>query len=219
MKKIMFKDKYGLTQAVLEGRKNMTRRIVTNYNFNLWEGRQIMLGYDPESNTQQYGLLSDDGSGEVVRKQLLKYPCRCGDVFAVAQSYENLGYTKKWVEINIKPNPNAKPTDPFKKKYPGWNNKMFVPAELNKAHKIRITNIKVERLQDISDEDCLREGVLRSDKYAMPYGITEVTAPNGLFFYYSSPREAFAALIDKVSGKGTWESNPWVYTYEFKLIK
>lgn len=30
--------------------------------------------------------------------------------------------------------------------------------------------------------------------------------------------KAFAALIDKVSGKGTWDSNPWVFVYEFKLI-
>ena len=33
-----------------------------------------------------------------------------------------------------------------------------------------------------------------------------------------SPREAFSALIDKVSGKGAWESNPFVWAYEFKLI-
>ena len=30
--------------------------------------------------------------------------------------------------------------------------------------------------------------------------------------------EAFAALIDKVSGKGTWKSNPWVFVYEFELM-
>ena len=31
-------------------------------------------------------------------------------------------------------------------------------------------------------------------------------------------REAFALLIDKVSGKGTWESNPWVVAYSFELV-
>lgn len=35
---------------------------------------------------------------------------------------------------------------------------------------------------------------------------------------FDTPREAFAALIDKVSGKGTWESNPYVFVYEFELI-
>ena len=36
---------------------------------------------------------------------------------------------------------------------------------------------------------------------------------------FDTPREAFAALIDKVSGKGTWESNPYVWVYEFELMK
>lgn len=36
--------------------------------------------------------------------------------------------------------------------------------------------------------------------------------------FFSSPQRAYADLIDKISGKGTWESNPWVVTYEFKLI-
>lgn len=36
---------------------------------------------------------------------------------------------------------------------------------------------------------------------------------------FDTPREAFAALIDKVSGKGTWESNPYVWAYEFELMK
>ena len=36
---------------------------------------------------------------------------------------------------------------------------------------------------------------------------------------YTTPREAYAALIDKLSGKGTWESNPYVFVYDFELIK
>lgn len=36
---------------------------------------------------------------------------------------------------------------------------------------------------------------------------------------YITPREAFAALIDKVSGRGTWDSNPWVFAYTYELVK
>lgn len=50
-------------------------------------------------------------------------------------------------------------------------------------------------------------------------GIMDVKAPNGVFFYYSTPREAFAALIDKVNGKGTWNKNPYVWVYDFKLVE
>ena len=38
-------------------------------------------------------------------------------------------------------------------------------------------------------------------------------------FYFDTPREAYAALIDKVSGRGTWLANPWVFVYEFELVQ
>ncbi len=94
---------------------------------------------------------------------------------------------------------------------------MFVRADLM-PHHIRITNIKIERLQDISNEDCLKEGVYEDS------GDDEF--PPSIFYEFEgkkddgfdTPREAFAALIDKVSGKGTWESTPYVFAYEFELV-
>lgn len=79
-----------------------------------------------------------------------------------------------------------------------------------------ITDIKVERLQDISDEDCMKEGIeehLKGIQYGFPSNIGYIGQ-----YPFSNPREAFSALIDKVSGKGTWECNPFVWAYEFELI-
>ena len=106
---------------------------------------------------------------------------------------------------------------PELKLHPGWTNKMFVKADLMPRH-IEFTDRKVERLQDISDEDCLKEGIYEDsgdDKF-----------PPSIFYEFEgnkddgfdTPREAFAALIDKVSGKGTWDSNPYVFCYEFVLV-
>lgn len=94
----------------------------------------------------------------------------------------------------------------------GWDNKMFVRAVLM-PHRIKITNIRVERLQDISDEDCMKEGV-RTDGYHQKYYTV-----SGFKMHYSTPQLAFASLIDSTCGKGTWESNPYVFVYEFELIK
>lgn len=232
MKKIMFKDKYGLTDAVLQGRKTMTRMIVTDYEFNQWDGRQIMLGYDPESNTQEYGLLSDDGSGEVVRRRLLKYPYRCGEVLAVAQSYKDLKllFIPHIDEPDFRTITKHAPQWGNPRGMKGWNNKMFVRADVM-PHQIRITDIKVERLQGISDEDCLREGIQEFDtpvgkcyvaggvyvgqdsRLKIAKGMINIAKP------FKTPQEAFAVLIDKVNGKGTWESNPWVFAYTFELLK
>lgn len=99
---------------------------------------------------------------------------------------------------------------------PGWKNKMFVKAKFM-PHQIRITGIRLERLQDISDEDCLKEGIKKSwwmgASGKQLYGFGEHDDR------YTSPREAYAALIDKISGKGTWEKNPWVFVYDFELMK
>ena len=88
---------------------------------------------------------------------------------------------------------------------------MFVRADLM-PHRIRITNVRVERLQDISDEDCLKEGIIEELFGTTPaYWVLDVC--------FSNIRHAFRNLIDKVSGKGTWDSNSYVFVYEFELVK
>lgn len=104
---------------------------------------------------------------------------------------------------------------------PGCTNKMFVRADLM-PHHIRITDVHCERLQDISDEDCLHEGVIKARNcrgvmYVYDWSIDQdgdILAKR----WYQTPREAFASLIDKVSGRGTWEKNPIVWVYEFELV-
>lgn len=193
----MFNDKYGLTQAVVEGRKTMTRRIVPDGTpFGNWK--------------------------ETVKKSRYKV----GDVVAVAQSYEAIRNERHKDYCNDIYNPfGAK--EPDLESEPGWTNKMFVSADLM-PHQLRIMNVRVERLQDISDEDVYKEGF---KKETVNNGLGNYAHHwEAMLVYYDSigrtreirspyPREAFADLIDKVSGKWTWESNPWVFVYEFELVK
>ena len=94
----------------------------------------------------------------------------------------------------------------------GWRNKMFVKNELM-PHQIRITAVKKCRLQDLTDEECLREG------------IKKLNAKRELYFYdggykdYPTAKDAFAHLISAINGCGYWESNPDGYAYEFELVK
>lgn len=111
-----------------------------------------------------------------------------------------------------------------------WRNKMFVKAELM-PYQIKITNVRIQRLQDISDEDCLAEGVVKivhsiptkAPQYITGYypsmSLKEAADKLGWGCAYSTPQYAYADLIDKVSGEGTWKSNPWVWVYEFELMK
>lgn len=109
----------------------------------------------------------------------------------------------------------------FKEMHEGmafWTNKMFTPADLCPDH-IIITGLRIERLQDISNEDCLKEGVVRrKEMHPRQEWEPEYTFGDGKY-HAQNPRAAFAALIDKpgVGGKGTWERNPWCVAYTFKL--
>ena len=193
MKRISFKDSGGLnlTQAVLSGRKTMTRRAMS-------------------------GKIEVDSVLSTIGKSKLReciYACehspyKFGDVVAIQQAYKTIP-----------------PLDLYSSSYgkyafersAGWTNKMFVAARFM-PHHIRITDVRVERLQDISDEDCLREGVLPIwDNETEPRKI-DCYDFTGSDYVYKTAREAFATLIDKVSGRGTWNSNPLVWVYSFELV-
>lgn len=127
---------------------------------------------------------------------------KVGDIVAIAQSYKTI-----YSEIEDKD-----AAEQFKKEYAntaGWNNKMFVKAELM-VHHIKITDVKIERLQDISEEDALREGI---KEFCFDYFL-----PNDYSKPFLMPRDAFAFLIDKVGKKGDWEKNPLVAAYTFELV-
>ena len=204
MKKIMFNDKYGLKQAVLEGRKTQTRRIMNPqpedcstvhrwYKSAYWKDKPMSLVVNEDGSVYcefcGYGAKLEGGS-------IFRLPYKVGEIVAVAQSYNSF--------YNDECNPNLFPNGA------GWTNKMYVKPELM-PHRVRITAVRVERLRDISDVDCMAEGINYYEQEGFSWCST------GKLF--DTPREAYAALIDKVSGKGTWERNPYVFVYDFELVK
>lgn len=204
MKKIMFNDRYGLTDAVIEGRKTMTRRLIPDEFFGLtWDTRGNTLVYENEY-------------GDFIDVRLSKYTrYKDGEIVSVAQNYFSTYDDSKW-ENGIWYNEFAGENDITN--HAGWIDKRFVKAEYM-PHQIRITGIHCERLQDISDAKCLKEGVrveFARNGSPMYYYFD---AKRWREVWFDTPREAFAALIDKVSGRGTWASNPWVVVYEFELVK
>lgn len=199
----MFNDRYGLTQAVLEGRKTQTRRIVYTQNgVVVFDGEDFQL--KKLDNGQALLTLCNN------RFKTARY--KIGETIAIAQKYEDLIKDDEFYRLcGI----HGMPLECIKYER-GCNNKMFVRADLM-PHHIRITNIRLERLQEISDEDCLEEGIWTRTGRWYCYDIIK----RGEEYYdpYPDPREAYSVLIDRISGEGTWESNPWVFVYDFELVK
>ena len=222
MKKIMFNDEFLLTKAVLDGRKTQTRRIITpqpTYKDDsgiCWKGYAygLSIGFN-----EPFGSYMNFVLGTEYDKSCRRY--RKGEVVAVAQSYRDCGGINEegvpmWEIISQKVgSTNA-----------GWNNKMFVVSSLM-PHQIRITNVRVEKLQDIQEDDCLKEGVVVNEPkikgginmyYPCEY-LRSCAKEVGWGRVFHTPREAFAHLINKVSRKDVWQENPYVFVYDFELVK
>ena len=211
MQKRMFRDKFGLTDLVLSGKKTQTRDVVKIQD----ERLDYLRGWNLDGGFAEFGK-----DGEEPLRLYPKY--YVGEVVAVAMSYksiyERVAKTWEYAEEYKREHENLA----------GWNNKMFTNTKMPFAT-IKITKIRFERLQDISDEDCLAEGV-KEVEVSNNWGNSATHTEYSITYYNKKslskqlvsrecPQEAFAALIDKINGKGTWESNPYVWAYDFELVK
>ena len=191
MKKIMFNDQYGLTEAVLDGRKTQTRRIAYEKPFKHIRS----CGFCTEGKDK--GKLAINDGNEIVAKSTYKI----GEVVAVAQRYSDIPFNNKMPGLSI-----------------GWLNKMFVKSSLM-PHQIKITDIRCERLHYISTDDCMKEGIFCShidgidDAYSYDATNDDFTKK----WWYRTPIEAYKMLSCKLHLH--WDSNPLVFVYDFQLIK
>lgn len=167
------------------------------------------------SKTMTRRVLRDNvplGNWEETQKHL---PYKVGDIVAIAQSYKEVYPNADFEMIG----------DKFMTESAGWTNKMFVRADLM-PHHIRITDVKMERLRDISEEDCLKEGIvfieslsiIGEDAYFFAVKRKVKQMYDNILKFFSSPQRAYVDLIDKISGRGTWKRNPWVVVYTFERV-
>jgi hypothetical protein len=95
----------------------------------------------------------------------------------------------RWIEYAATPKDNEPP--------PKWKPSIFMPRWASRIT-LEITSSRVERLKDISNEDCFAEG--------LPADTTK------------GNRTWYGDLWEKINGKGSWDANPWVWVIEFKKV-
>lgn len=201
-----------MVRALLEGRKTQTRRIV---NF----GKKAISPNGP--------YIESDGIDGSLRDVVH----RCQKMSTVAACPYGGPGDRLWVRETLRPamrgitvyaedgcpagfgNIHAKPNGEGSGESVTWpwpKAKTVTQGCPRWASRItlEIIEVRVQRLQEISEEDATAEGVLVG-------GIAEPVATSG----YYGPRNAYKHLWETINGKGSWDANSWVWAISFKVVK
>lgn len=181
-----------MVQAILEGRKTQTRRVI----------KPQLPDYGRENVA---GLITFVWRWHpfIAPYQLVSY-CpygQPGDTLWVRETFmEHHGESKVWYRAGQSDQSLALLAE-FGEK---WRPSIFMPRWASRIS-LTITNVRVERVQEISEDDALAEGA-GGERY------------RGQGFDDCIHREAYRTLWDKINGKKyPWASNPWVWVIEFEV--
>lgn len=117
--------------------------------------------------------------------------------------------SRGWIEYAATVHPGHEPP-------PRWRPSIHMPRWASRIL-LEITAVRVERLQDISGEDAVAEGIARDgDGYERFH--VDPDAPLGQSFT-RNPVLAYRGLWEKINGVGTWDANPLVWVIEFKRVE
>ena len=192
-----------MVKAILEGRKTQTRRVVKPQP-------KLINGHDFEWKDLCYSGSSETGGGTFVLNCLFGQP---GDRLWVRETF--IEFPAGSFNFKTEPDPVFEQT-----KTP-WKPSIHMPKTAARIW-LEVEEVKVERLQDISEEDSYREGI-KSDGLMVHCAVCNHGYHNGTdlicedgFFY--TARSSFQSLWHSINGVGSWEANPWVWVVKFKVL-
>ena len=103
----------------------------------------------------------------------------------------------------------------------GWKPSIHMPRALSRIT-LEITGVRVERLQDISDTDCIAEGIERpedmSKEAVEAMDIWPIGAERECFNALNQPVHQYRRLWERINGPVSWAANPWVWAIEFRRV-
>jgi len=186
-----------MVKAILEGRKTQTRRVIKPQPN---DNEKIVI---PEHGSET-SLFFDGPSG---RKRVLldRKPYQVGDRRWVRETWSLFEDGEPAYRTNY----GTTEDDSFPPSMFKWKPSIHMPKKYARIW-LEVTGVRVERLQDISEKDARAEGVTFDVSYYQ----------FGRDFGAGNHRELFRRLWNTLHRKDdyTWESNPWVWVYEFKRI-
>jgi hypothetical protein len=104
----------------------------------------------------------------------------------------------------------------------GWHKRpsIFMPRFASRIL-LEITNVRVERLQEISEDNAKAEGIERigGEYSCCPWRNYRIGKRDEMGMHCSAPSRSFMTLWESINGPGSWEANPLVRVVEFKRVK
>ena len=216
-----------MVRAILEGRKTQTRRVIkpqppSMYNWCGWElplRRKACWSPEPTdspvvTNVHSVPVRFVNGDRLWVRETFAAYPS--GYVYKA--DYKNDGFGSGIVELA------TGVLHPLI-----WKPSIHMPRSASRIT-LEVLSVRVEHIQEISDEDCLAEGIYprverwpqgTNTKFCVPGMIATNAYGEHDDYGLSSPRMAFLTLWNELHSvnDNDWYSNPWVWVIEFKRIQ
>lgn len=209
MKKIMFNDDFCQTQSVLKGIKTRKSSLVLEKS--PYKNAEIEIRRELENSLVFAFWKNADKPSEHLC--LFRSLFGIGELVAISQNYNVIG--KEMEQEPDNPIYSNYARYAMGKNFRANANKMFVRCDIM-PHHIRITDVKIQLLHEITDEECMQEGVIKFEnechdvRYSLFYCPWEEMK--------ETPKEAFRAMIDSEYGKSLWDKNPYMKVYEFELI-
>lgn len=212
IKPILFNKQIGteMVRAILDGRKDATRRIVKGFipDDAVWG----YTAFTPKGYISCRGTFAD-GYGE----KFFKLPCESGDTLYVRETWCGLpaneaGHMRGHTIYYYKADGELRP-----KGWRGtWHPSIHMPKEAARIW-LKVTDVRVERLQEITDEQAKREGIQYDE---CPTGFTWKQETD-MHNCYTTPIGAMQALWNSTIRKSDldcygWDANPWVWVIEFE---
>lgn len=197
-----------MVQAILEWRKGMTRRTrglkLINDNIDDWEFVNLVVNAKGELHAHFWNNRQDI-------PKFIKCPYgKPGDILWVRESFCHYT-TDTGFEI---PATYRFKTDENITGEEKWKPSIHMPKEAARIW-LQVEEVRLERLQDISEEDARNEGVekLSSTVFGKPlymdYMGDEPT---------TNTRVSFETLWESINGAESWDANPWVWVVKFKFL-
>jgi hypothetical protein len=191
-----------MVQAILEGRKTQTRRIVKPAKSQSWATPDFFKNVT--SHRLYDGFLAlehpEGGPGGCIR-----VPWRASDRLWVRETWARREYSKK-IYYRATPELGAM----FNREGDRWRPSIYMPRAASRIT-LEIMSVRVERLQDISEEDARAEGA--------PPNHPSIDAISREFGFKDFSRSWFAQLWESINGAGSWDANPFVWVVEFKKLE